>query len=159
MEILKFIYYGLGILFAYYHHKSFLVLPSLNTGIGILKKIELEIKNNHHSPSLQDFPEIIDFLNILIRRTIISLLFVVWMYMGLFSSNWIYFIIVFVINLIVISPIIRLFKNNEKIKLIAQRFTTVLFWLLCMFLPFNTFFLKIDSNTFIGIIKKIIWTL
>ena len=142
--MLKLIFYSMGLFFAFYKHKNFL---------KIREKIysDYEYKDQKIDPiSIKHISELSPEQKEKLKEPFISFLHFIWMMVGLWTYNWLFFTFVILVGYVITSPLSKRYKDDLEKKVLIAQIYTVLTWLLCVFVILNTYYFHIDDMQIIN---------
>lgn len=152
--MLKILFYSLGVLFAYFKHKQFYEISNVINLSEQIKKDALNNYNKSQAKATIKFSEISPEYKSLLQNLIVSILFFVWLIVGLTTFNWIFFLFFLLFEMFVINLLIKIFKTNVNFKIKIIKFHSIICWLLCIFVLLNTYYFNISSESVVQFLKK-----
>lgn len=84
-----------------------------------------------------------EYKDILIRKFIVIIPLLIWMFAGLFTFNWILFLIFLALQYLIVGPILKVFRESF-IYVITNFINSMIGLLFGLFVIINQFHLKID---------------
>jgi hypothetical protein len=85
----------------------------------------------------------------IIFKVIKAFVFIFWLLIGLFTFNWLPFLAFIGFQLLIITPLNKIFKSNDNIKIKIHWINSVIGFLFSIFVIINQFHLKIDLLEYI----------
>ena len=73
----------------------------------------------------------------------------IWLIIGLFSFNWLLFLCYLIIGIIILNPLVKLFKNNSEAETIIGGISFFLFLLTVFTSIINTYHIKFDFTQYV----------
>jgi len=144
MTFLKMIYYIMGIWFAYYKNKNFKKLPKI---------IQTSIQNSEKPDQYIDLNDKIDGFTDEQKNLLNGFLFLIWIIIGMFTFQWILYVILLYIT-IIIEKISKYYTKNFKIRLGIAQFYYVITWLFCLIVTYNTYISCLSSDDIIKLVTN-----
>lgn len=139
MTFLKMIYYIMGILFAYYKNKNFKNLPRF---------IQTSIQNSEKPDQYVDLNEKIEGFTEEQKNLLNGFLFLIWMIIGMFTFQWILYVILLYVT-IIIEKIAKYYSKNFKMRLRIAQFYYVITWFFCWVVTYNAYISCLSSDDII----------
>ena len=148
--MIKLLYYLFGLFFAYHKHKMFFQIPEL-----IKSKRYIKTEEEKKTIVIKKYSELSPENKEIFNIGMISILFSLWMIVGLFTFNWLYYVFVILIGHFIVNPIILHNKENIKFHLLVLRIYIFVTWMLCIFVIANTYYFNFSSNDMINLIADV----
>lgn len=136
-----YLFHLITILFAFYE-LTWILNPSEK--YYSLKKL-VELSKEQEGKKWADYSqEYKDNLFEIIFRLLSTFVLIFWLLIGLFTFNWVGFLVFIGFQLVIITPLNKLFKSNDSIKIKIHWINSVIGFLFAIFVIINQFHLKID---------------
>lgn len=136
-KFMKHLYYSIGILFIIHELLWMLDIKSrLEKNRNILKEAKI-----NKGRSFDDMTA--EYINMLKTNVLVSYVILVWLFVGLFTFNWLAFLIEIIFNFVIVAPISKLIKYNNAY-IILHWFNSLFGFSFGIFVILNTYHLKID---------------
>lgn len=108
----------------------------------LFKRLSKEMKGKGYSEWTQEYKDM------LYPKVLVAFAFLTWMVGGLLSFNWLLFLVFFIMQIIIITPLTKLFKFS-KTYVVLHWFNALVGLCVGLFVLINSYHLKIDLLEFV----------
>ncbi|SOS48992.1 conserved membrane hypothetical protein [Tenacibaculum dicentrarchi] len=113
-----------------------------------VEKVKLfsKLSKEHKGEKWDDYSD--EYKDLLKTKGVLALSFLLWMFVGLFSFNWVAFLFIILFNVLFISAVSKPFKYNN-IYICIHWINSVIGFVFGLFVILNSYHLKIDLYTWL----------